>query len=263
MTRSWLFFTISLLFLGACVPNRKIVYLQKDDLNRKDLRTDTIVRTHNLKIEEYKIQPLDLLYIRIESLTEDEYDFITKLYSVNQTAGASSVNNQFISGFLVDNNGEIEFPVVGRINFQGLSVFAAQEKLQETFKPYLKNPVARVRLMNFRFTVLGEVNAENQVVSNNTRVTLMEAIGLAGGLSDLADRSNVKIIRQDGGQAKVLYVNLLDENFLTSPHYYIHQNDIIVVPPLRQRPFRKYWGQNLALLVSTLSLALLVYNITQ
>jgi polysaccharide export outer membrane protein len=257
----FLLIVVGAIFLfSSCVPNRKIVYLQRDDVNKKNLPTDTILRTYDLDIQEYKIQPLDILSIRIESLTEEEFDFIAKLYPTQQ-GGNNSGTNLLINGFLVDNNGEIEFPVVGKVKFGGMTVFSAQEKLQEIFKPYLKNPVARVRLLNFRFTVLGEVNQENQVVSNNTRVTLMEAIGMAGGLTDLADRENVKVIRQKGEQSIVLYMNLLDENLLSTSNYYIQQNDIIVVPALRQRPFRKYWGENLALFVSTVSVILLTINL--
>lgn len=236
------------------------MYLQKDDLHKKDNPTDTTLRAYNMNIREYKIQPLDVLYIRIESLTEDEFNFIAKLYP-NQQLGGQNAANQLINGFVVDNNGEIEFPVVGKIQFSGLSIFEAQEKLQLIFKQFLKDPVARVRLLNFRFTVLGEVNQERQVVSDNMRVTLMEAIGLAGGLTDLADRANVKIIRQNGSTSGVFYLNLLDESLLASDNYYVQQNDIIVVPALRQRPFRRYFGQNMAIFLSTVSIILLTVNL--
>ena len=250
--------------LGSCVPNKNFVYLQKDDVNKKNLPTDSVVRTYDLKIDEYRIQPLDILYIRIESLTEEDYDFIEKLDPVNQMAGGGGNANMLqISGFLVDNAGDIEFPVVGKIRFSGLTVFEAQETLQVKFKAYLKNPVARVRLLNFRFTVLGEVNQENQVISSNTRVTFMEAIGLAGGLTDLADRRNIKVVRQKGDSSEIFYMNLLNEELLTSSHYYVQQNDIIVVPALKQRPFRRYWGLNLGLFVSTVSVVLLVLNLTK
>lgn len=254
----WLF-SIAVICLSSCVPNKKIVYLQKDDVNKKDLPKDSIVRSYDLVIKEYKIQPLDILSIRLESLTEEDFDFMSKLYPIQ--GGGNSLANLLISGYLVDNNGEIEFPVVGKVMVAGLSIFECQERFQQVFAPYLKNPVARVRLLNFRFTVLGEVSGEKQVVSNNSRVTLMEAIGMAGGLSDLADRENVKIIRQNGTESSVIYMNLLDENLLASNNYYIHQNDIIIVPALRQRPFRKYWGQNIALFVSTVSVILLAINL--
>jgi len=252
------------LMLFSCVPNRKIQYLQKEDVNAKTLPSDTVMRSYTMNIKEYKIQPLDILSIRLESLTEPEFDFMTKLLELDQMqGGGANAQNMLINGFLVDQNGEIEFPVVGNISFAGLSVFEAEQRLQQVFKPFLRDPVARVRLLNFRFTVLGEVNRENQVVSQNIRVTLMEAIGLAGGLTDLADRSNVKIIRQRGDKADVMYMNLLDEQLLTAQNYYVQQNDIIVVPPLKQRPFRKYWAENIALIVSTLSLALLIVNLNQ
>jgi polysaccharide export outer membrane protein len=192
---------------------------------------------------------------------------LSKLYPiVDQSGGgggggANGAVNP-INGFLVDNNGEIEFPVVGKLKFGGLNVFEAQEMLREAFKLYLKDPVARIMLMNFRFTVLGEVTREQLVLSRNTRVTIMEAIGMAGGLSELADRSKIKIIRQESGTSKVFYLDLLSEDMLFVDHYYVQQNDIIVVPPLKQRPFRLYWQQNLSLFVSTVSVVLLVLNLT-
>jgi polysaccharide export outer membrane protein len=255
-----LYLLLSLFVFSSCVTNKKYQYLQKDDVNKKTTVKDSVLRTYDLQIKEYKIQPLDILSIRLESLTEDEFDFMAKLYPVQQGGGGGGAS-LLLSGFLIDNNGELQFPVLGKVKLSGLSVFEAQEKLQEVFKPFLKSPVARVRLLNFRFTILGEVNAENQVVSNNSRVTLIEAIGLGGGLTELADRENVKIIRQVGGQSQVIYMNLLDENILTSKHYYIHQNDIIMVPPLRQRPFKKYWGQNIALFISTVSVVLFTINL--
>ena len=92
---------------------------------------------------------------------------------------------------------------------------------------------------------------------------MLEAIGLAGGFTDLADKSNVKIIRQGKGKAEVYYLNLLDENFINSPYYYMNQNDVIVVPPLKQRPYQVYFGKNLALVISSVSLLLIVITLIQ
>jgi polysaccharide biosynthesis/export protein len=264
MVRAFFWLVLIGLLAASCVPNKKILYLQKDDVNKNDMKKDTVLRSYDMQIREYKIQPLDILSIRLESLTEPEFDFMTKLLQLDQMMmGGGNAANMLVSGFLVDQNGDLEFPVVGKIPFAGLSIFEAQDKLKELFSPYLKDPVAQVRLLNFRFTVLGEVIRENQVISQNVRVTIMEAIGLAGGLTDLADRANVKIIRQRGEKSEVLYLDLLDEELLASQNYYVQQNDIIVVPPLRQRPFRRYWTENIAIIVSTLSLVLLVISLTQ
>lgn len=260
LLRSLLLFAVAMAILSSCVPNRKYVYMQKNDVREKNIPTDSVLRTYGMYIDEYRIQPLDLLFIRIESLTEEDYDFIDKLYPIGQQ-GVMNPNMQMISGFLVDNKGEIEFPVVGKIKFSGLTIFEAQVKLQDQFKTYLKDPVARVRLLNFRFTVLGEVKTESQVVSDNTRVTIMEAIGKAGGLTDLADRSKVKIVRQKGATSEVFYVNLLEEEIVSSKHYYIQQNDIIVVPALRQRPYRNYVAPNISIILSVLSLTFVIINL--
>lgn len=92
---------------------------------------------------------------------------------------------------------------------------------------------------------------------------MMEAIGLSGGMGEMADLKNVKVVRQAENLVSVHYVNLLDENFIESPFYYVHPNDIIIVPPLKQRSFRNYFGENLALIVSTLSLVILVLNLVK
>jgi polysaccharide biosynthesis/export protein len=92
-------------------------------------------------------------------------------------------------------------------------------------------------------------------------VTMLEAIGHAGGLTDLADKRNMKLIRQVNGHTEVAYVNVLDEDFINSPYYYVHQNDILITGALRQRPFRKYFGPNLSLVISSLSLLLITLNL--
>jgi polysaccharide export outer membrane protein len=167
-----------------------------------------------------------------------------------------------LHGYLIDADGNIEFPVVGKVKLGGLTIYEAEQKIQELAGKYLEEPVVRVRLVNYRFTVLGEVSNERSVNTFNNRISILEAIGLAGGLDELADRSNVKVIRQYENGVSAHYVNLLKEDLLIeSPFYYVHQNDVIIVPPLKQRPFRRYFGQNLALIISSLSLVVLVLNL--
>jgi polysaccharide biosynthesis/export protein len=258
MTRNFLYFGVILIIFSACVPNRKYVYLQKNDLSGSTPK-DTAVRSYDQREFEYKIQPNDALYVRFESLTAAEYDFFKETGPNN----ASGNRNFAVTSELVDPDGKILFPVIGKIQVSGLTVFQAQDSLQALVGKYLEAAVVKVRLVNFRFTILGEVNSEGTVTTFNNRITLPEAIGLAGGLGELANRSNIKIIRHKEGVSEVAYVNLLDEDLLNSPYYYINQNDVLVVPSLRQRPFRKYFGQNFSLVVSSISLVLLVINLTK
>ena len=92
---------------------------------------------------------------------------------------------------------------------------------------------------------------------------MLEAIGLAGGFTDFADKTNIKVIRQSTEKAEVYYLNLLEEDFVSSPFYYMNQGDVIIVPPLKQRPYQIYFGKNLALVISSVSLLLLVLSLTR
>lgn len=264
MTRIWLLFAIIVLIFSACVPAKKLVYLQKEEelKKRKEIPKDSILRTHQLSIREYTIQPLDLLSVNFETLSNenDAFDFLSKLSPQNRTG---NVQNVALSGILVNKEGEIEYPVLGKIKVGGLTLFQAQDTIQAVAARYMSDVVVRVRMLNFRFTVLGEVNGEKNVTSSNTRLTMMEAIGLAGGLGELADRSTVKVVRQNGDLTEIYYIDLLKEEFLESPYYYVQQNDVIIVPPLKQRTFRKYWVGNLGIITATLSFAALMITLFQ
>ncbi|UII35135.1 polysaccharide biosynthesis/export family protein [Fulvivirga ulvae] len=235
------------------------MYLQhEDELSERDeIPRDTILRIHQMNITEYRIQPLDILSVNFESITDEEYDFFSKINPQRVGAGI----NQTLSGILVDTDGNIEYPVIGKVNVAGQTVFEAQERIQKIANQFLRDAVVRIRLLNFRFTVLGEVNNENVVNSYNTRITMMEAIGMAGGFGELADRSFVKVIRQVGNSSEVHYINLLEEQYIESSYYYVQQNDIIIVPPLKQRTFKKYFASNLGLWTSTLSAALFIVTL--
>ncbi|MCX8489932.1 MAG: polysaccharide export protein [Cyclobacteriaceae bacterium] len=249
-----------LMALASCVPNRKYVYLQKNDLMKNDLPKDSVVRHYAIDTFQYRIQPNDILSIRFESLTAKDFDF----FNSGQSMAGSNIPiqvNPLLVGELVDESGFVFYPVVGKVKVAGYTVFEVQERLRLLAVQYVDSPVVKVRLLNFRSTILGEVNREGAIVFNNNRVTMLEAIGLSGGFTDLADKANVKLIRQKGSSVEIVYVNLLDENFINSPYYYIYQNDVLIVPALKQRPYRKYFGQNLALIVSTLSLLVLTLTL--
>lgn len=260
VTRNSVYYLLAIvLVLGACVPNKKITYLQEGDelKNRNEIVTETIYREHPMKIQEYQIQPLDILQIRFETITDQEFNFFRM---VDPQGGGGGNQNVLNNGILVDAEGNVEFPVIGNVKVGGLTVFEAQDTLQVLANRYLKDVVVRMRLLNFRFTVLG-IGGDRVINSANTRVTMMEAIGMAGGLGEMADRSIVKVIRQEGDVSKVFYVNVLEEDFIESEYYYVHQNDIIVVPPLKQRTFRTYWSSNLAIVVSSITSILLLVSL--
>jgi polysaccharide export outer membrane protein len=259
------FLALIVFVLSACVPNRKVQMLQKNDVNTENTPKDSVMRMYALDTFEYRLQPNDVLYVQVKAVTDKEGDTFNFF---NSSVGQGNIGNinaggAQLGGDLINESGEIILPVIGKVKVAGLTVFEAQEKLQGIIEGYIEFPMVKVRLVNFRFTMLGEVVREGTIVLTNNRVTMLEAIAQGGGFGDLADRANVKLIRQRNGNTEVAYVDLLKEDFFYSPYYYVYQNDVLVVPPLKQRPFRKYFGQNLALIISSISLILLTVNIIQ
>jgi len=245
------------LVCASCVTNRKIQYMQHEDVSRKSVTVDSVLRRYETVDFTYRIQPQDVLSVQFISPTDDTFNFL------KQDAAGNMMQMQMVmlNGELVDEAGDIRYPVLGKIKVAGLTIFEVEEKLQALADQHLEAVKVRARLVNFRITFLGEVVREGVVLSLNNRVTFFEALALAGGATEFANREQVKIVRQFGDKVEVTYVNLLDESFLTSPFYYVHQNDIVVVPPLRQRPFRRHFGQNFALVVSAVTLVFIAFNI--
>jgi len=246
------------LMICSCVTNQKYLYLQKNDVNRQNMPKDSVFRTYSLEHFDYHVQPNDLISVRFESLTPEELNIFGQ--AANTSTGTNLALGGLLIGELVDDQGQITYPVVGKVVVGGLTVFEIQDKLQKLADQYLESPVVRVRLLNYRITILGEVNREGTVIFGSNRVNFLEAVGQAGGMTDLADKTSVKLIRQKGDKTEVVYLNFLDEDFMNSPYYYMYQNDVLIVPPLKQRPFRKYFGPNLALITSSLALLLLTLN---
>ena len=253
-------YTLSLLYcllLASCVPNTRFVPLQFGDVKTRKLPLDTVVRVRNFSFKEYRIKPGDQLSVNIETLTPDEYNFVKQL---NPAANAGGMGGMMgLGGYLVDKNGQIQFPVLGYVTLQGLTMLESEIRMKELLLPLLKDPVVRIRILNYRFVFAGEVSGI--VTAPTPRMSLLEAVNMAGGFSELSDRQNIKIIRQKEDKAEIFYVNLLEEEFLSSPNFWLEQNDIVIIRPLRQRTARQYLFQNIGLFLSVSTLVITAANL--
>lgn len=253
-----LIYLLIIISATACVPNKKVVLLQKDDLYQEDMEKDSVMRVYHSSIASYKLSAGDIIRIQIASLTDDEFDF----FKEDMSQGGGMGNNQpGLIGEMIDRNGNVKYPVIGSVKMEGLTILEAETKLREIAREYVADPVVKIRLLNYRVTLLGEVNSPGSYTTLNADMAFVEALGYAGGFSEMADIDNIKLIRKIGDKQHIIYLDPLKEEFIMSPYFYLYPNDLILVPPLQQRPFREYFGPNLSLFVSSLSILLLIYNL--
>jgi len=209
--------------ISSCVDTRKSTYFN-------DLGDGTIKA--NTPVPETIIRKHDILSIHVTSLNEEA----TKIFNTPNVAGNAAAGAT-ISGYLVSTDGTIQFPVLGTIKAEGLTKNQLKEiitkKLEESGQ--LKGAIVSIRLMNFRITVLGEV--KNPAVLNipSEKISLLEALGLAGDLTIYAKRDNVLVIREEGGEKIIKRINLNTTELLSSPYYYLKSEDIVYVEPNKVR----------------------------
>jgi polysaccharide export outer membrane protein len=162
----------------------------------------------------------------------------------------------------VEADGNIQLPYIGKIMALGLSRLQLQDKLTQLLKEYTQNPVVNVRFLNYNFSILGEVRSPGRKPMINERTTLLEAIALAGDISDFGKSDNILIIREDSGRRVYGRVNLLSKKIFESPYFYLKTNDVVYVEPVRTRYIsRGGIPQYISIAAVGLSLILTILNV--
>jgi polysaccharide export outer membrane protein len=193
----------------------------------------------NLKYVDPKIQPDDILSINIQVADPIATQVIATGNASNSAVGSStagSTGSQTVNGYLVDPSGNVEIPILGKIKLEGLSTEQAREEVRTRASVFFKNPTINVRFANFRITVLGEVAKPATYVVANEKISILDALGLAGDLTIYGRRDNVLLIRQyDDGRRETVRLDLTKSDVLNSSYYYLRQNDYIYVEPLKAK----------------------------
>lgn len=234
--------------ITSCVDSRKATYFN-------DLKDTTFVS--QMAIEESLIQKNDIINISVSSLNP-EASLIFNSPVVTPGPGSTQV-----SGYLVNNHGILQFPVLGNIQAAGMT----KDKLKDVItkgildKKLLLDPIVSIRIQTFRVTVLGEVKNPSSIPVPNEKITLLEAIGLAGDLTIYAKRDNVLLIREEEGVKTIRRLNLNSTELFTSPYYYLKSNDIVYVEPNKTRIATAGRSQVwLPVAISALSVAIIVLD---
>jgi polysaccharide biosynthesis/export protein len=216
---------LCLLVVFSSCAKRNLVYFS-------DLPTGSDFKTPVKNYSAPKIQADDILSISVSSLNpESNVLFNNVLLPTASYANAQVIASKIDEGYLVDKNGFINFPVIGKINLAGLSKEEATEKMTGLIKEHVKNPIVNIRFVNFKVTVIGEVTKPATFTVPTEKVNVLEALGLAGDMTAFGRRENVLIIREKDGVRSTARINLNNKDVLSSPYFYLQQNDVVYVEP--------------------------------
>lgn len=249
MKKLYLLFFLLPFVLTGCSSYQKSLYLQNDAV---------INQSTQGQLYDFRIMPKDMLTI-VVSTTDPAASapFYRKLGQDKETTSSSNVGMQNLDllGYLVDNNGEIDFPVLGKIKVTGMTTRECEALLRNKLKPYLKEtPLVTVTSSNYKFSVLGEVNAPGTYTVKDEKVTIFEAIAQAGDMTLFSIRDDVQLLREDSeGRRQVIHLNLNDANITQSPYFYLQQNDVIYVKPTKAKVRTNTFNSNASMWITILS----------
>lgn len=255
------FLAVTVMMLSSCGSTEKIAYFQN---------SDNINYDSSKFLYDARIMPKDVLTITVNtSDPEAAAPFnLAVPTSFNQTT-RSTYSQPILQTYLVDNNGCIEFPVIGMLEVGGLTKSACEKLIHDKIKPYLsanENPIVTVRMSSYSVSVLGEVTRPGSFQVSREKITILEALAQAGDLTIYGVRDKVKLIREDAtGKKEIHTLDLTDANIVNSPYYYLQQNDVVYVEPNKVKAQNSKVGQVTTLTFSAtsilISLASLLYNI--
>lgn len=249
------------LLLSGCGSYKQIPYLQE---------MEALEITGSLpSMYDAKIMPKDLLTITVNTTDpEASAPFNLTVQTNNNASTVHTITQQpSLQQYLVNNEGNIDFPVLGRIHVGGLTKNQAEDLIREKLKPYLEEtPIVTIRMVNYKISVLGEVNKPGTFTVNNEKVNVLEALAMAGDMTIWGLRDNVKLVRENtDGKREIIVLNLNKADIIGSPYYYMQQNDIIYVSPNKTKAKNSGIGQSTSLWISgtsiLVSLASLLVNI--
>ncbi|MFO7826509.1 MAG: polysaccharide biosynthesis/export family protein [Cyclobacterium sp.] len=248
---------MALIFLGAC-STRNLIYMS--DLHQEDVNIEKIRNS-----AEPRIQPIDLLSITVSTLNPESNLLFNSgvLANIGSTAGQANVTSQLNEGYRVDNNGEISFPIIGKIKLAGLTLEEATDKMVKLLETEARNPIVNIKIINFRITVVGEVNNPSTISVPSEKINVIEAIGLAGDMTPFGKRENILLMREVGDERITARLNLNDKAILDSPYFYLQQNDILYVEPDKARALQTNTSRINATFILTLinTLTFIAWNL--
>ncbi|VBB48648.1 conserved exported hypothetical protein [uncultured Paludibacter sp.] len=239
------FFSVALIFAG-CSSQKDLAYFNKVNKSSADSINLLFKANH-----ETKITVGDLVSIVVSGADPKAVvPFNSPVISYYSPNSENIYSQPILQPYLVDVDGNINFPQLGKIKLLGLKKSEAIDLITEKLEPYLKNPIVTIGFVNYKITVLGEVLRPGQYTVNNERITVLDALGLAGDMTIYGKRNNVLITRENNGKLEFARLDLNSDEVFKSPYYYLQQNDVIYVQPNGAKAIA---SQNVPLYISAAS----------
>lgn len=251
------------ILMASCVSTKNVTYFENKD------QVDV---TLSKGLYDAKIMPKDILQIQVFSMTPEASEPFNLLKgSSAATSSTSDTNQNSVFKYLVSNDGTIVMPIIGQVKVGGLTKNEAEELIKSKIQPYLsetENVVVHVRMMNYKYAVLGGVKEPGLYTTQNEKVSILEAIAQAGDLTTFAYRDRIFLIRENAeGQKEYHQLNINDANIISSPYYYLQQNDVIYVELRKSEARNAFFSANTSALFSItsalMSIATLIIAVTK
>lgn len=224
-----LLFAATVILFSSCDSYRQVPYFQ--DLNR-----GSVVQENIKNMSTYTIQPADILGIYISSAANKEAaePFSPSLNRLNGNMMDAASNNPIV-GYLVDEKGNIQLPLLGTMKVQGYTLAELREQLLKVLPQYIKDPIVNIRIINFKISVMGDVLKPDTYTFQTDQVTITQALAAAGDLNITAKRGSLLLIREIDGKRTFVPLDLTSKNLFESPYYYLKNNDVLYVDPDRTK----------------------------
>jgi polysaccharide export outer membrane protein len=219
---------IAMLMASGCTSQKKLAYLGK-------LPETGGQATFPMDVPYYRLKPNDVLYITVKAMSPEGTikDFLSSGIGANM--GSSQGEGLGLYGSNVNSEGNVILPAIGTVKVSGLTLEEATKALQEIVDKVFNNATVECKLLSFKYTVIGEVKAPGTFINYNNYLTILEAVGRAGGLTDQGNRDRVLVVRPFDKGTKTFRVSLQDNNLFSSEAYTLLPNDVIIVEPLKQK----------------------------
>lgn len=245
------------LFIGGCSSYKKSIYLRNDEVLEK--------AQQNNKQYVYRVMPKDELTITVStSDPASSVPFYRKIgQGKDQASSAQGMNNAKLLDYLVDNEGNIDYPVLGKLHVAGLTMRECEALIRKELQQYLNEvPNVTVRTSNYKISVLGEVKSPGTYTVSDERINIFQALALAGDMTVFSVRDDVQLLREDSlGNRRVLHLDLTSADIALSPDYYLQQNDIVYVKPTKAKVHSNTFSNNSSTWVSLMSLAATIVSL--